>query len=497
MMYSMRQFSRGYGRWQVHLALGLALVLMMTMSVSPAQAREAEDARPALRSLSRAFTQVAQQAMPAVVFIQVEKTLETGTSPFGLNNPFDLFSEEFFERFFGRRFPEQRRERRQPRQYRQQGQGSGFIVSKDGYILTNHHVVGEADRLRVTLADDREFEAKLIGADPKSDVAVIKIAGNNFPVLPIGDSDALAVGEWVIAIGNPFGLTHTMTVGVVSAKGRSRMGITDYEDFIQTDAAINPGNSGGPLLNLDGAVVGINTAIFSRSGGYMGIGFAIPIKMATHIQQQLITTGKVTRGYLGVNIQSLTKDLARSFGIAERDGVLIASVAPGTPAAAAGIKPGDVIVAFDGVAVSDPGQLRNLVAQTPVGRTVTVRVIRVQKPRELTVTIGELPEKVLASADDAALLDQLGFTVQDLSEELAYQLGYQHQEGVLVTEVQPGSEADRVGLRRGTLIRAVNHQTVRNTTEFMHALAESERSKRVLLLVQDRRATRFVALNLS
>jgi len=332
-MYSMRQFSRGYGRWQVHLALGLALVLMMTMSVSPAQAREAEDARPALRSLSRAFTQVAQQAMPAVVFIQVEKTLETGTSPFGLNNPFDLFSEEFFERFFGRRFPEQRRERRQPRQYRQQGQGSGFIVSKDGYILTNHHVVGEADRLRVTLADDREFEAKLIGADPKSDVAVIKIAGNNFPVLPIGDSDALAVGEWVIAIGNPFGLTHTMTVGVVSAKGRSRMGITDYEDFIQTDAAINPGNSGGPLLNLDGAVVGINTAIFSRSGGYMGIGFAIPIKMATHIQQQLITTGKVTRGYLGVNIQSLTKDLARSFGIAERDGVLIASVAPGTPAA--------------------------------------------------------------------------------------------------------------------------------------------------------------------
>lgn len=183
--------------------------------------------------------------MPAVVFIQVEKTLEIGQSPFGYNDPFDLFGEEFFERFFGRRFPEQRREPSQPRQYRQQGQGSGFIVSKDGYILTNHHVVGEADRITVTLADNRQFEAKLIGTDPKSDVAVIKISGDDFPVLPIGNSDDLAVGEWVIAIGNPFGLTHTMTVGVVSAKGRSRVGIADYEDFIQTDAAIDPGNSGG------------------------------------------------------------------------------------------------------------------------------------------------------------------------------------------------------------------------------------------------------------
>jgi serine protease Do len=439
---------------------------------------------------------VAQKAMPAVVFIQVEKRTSSGQPPFGYNNPFDLFGEEFFERFFGRRFPDQQRQR-QPREYRQQGQGSGFIISKDGYILTNNHVVGEADRMTVTLADNREFEAKLIGTDPKSDVAVIKIEGNNFPVLPIGDSDRLAVGEWVIAIGNPFGLTHTMTVGVVSAKGRSHMGITDYEDFIQTDAAINPGNSGGPLLNLDGEVIGINTAIFSRSGGYMGIGFAIPIKMATHIQKQLIDTGKVTRGYLGVGIQDLTKDLATSFGLDDTDGVLVASVASGTPAQDAGLKTGDVIVSFDGNDVRDTNQLRNLVARTPVGHKVTVEVIRDKKLRQFSVEIGELPDNVLASADDSELLKQLGFSVQDLTEELAYQLGYEGQEGVVVADVEPGSEADRLGLERGTLIRQVNRQSVRNTAEFMQALKESEQSKRLLLLAQDQRGTRFVALDLS
>jgi len=431
-----------------------------------------------------------------VVFIQVEKRMSSGQPPFGYNNPFDLFGEEFFERFFGRRFPDQQRQR-QPREYRQQGQGSGFIISKDGYILTNNHVVGEADRMTVTLADDREFEAKLIGTDPKSDVAVIKIEGNNFPVLPMGDSDRLAVGEWVIAIGNPFGLTHTMTVGVVSAKGRSQMGITDYEDFIQTDAAINPGNSGGPLLNLDGEVVGINTAIFSRSGGYMGIGFAIPIKMATYIQKQLVDTGKVTRGYLGVGIQDLTKDLATSFGLDDTDGVLVASVASGAPAQEAGLKTGDVIVSFDGNDIRDTNQLRNLVARTPVGRQVAVEVIRDKKPQQFSVEIGELPDRVLASADDSELLKQLGFSVQDLTEELAYQLGYEGQEGVIVADVEPGSEADRLGLGQGTLIRQVNRQSVRNTAEFMQALRESEQSKRVLLLAQDQRGTRFVALDLS
>jgi len=495
-MNGLRQPKRNE-RWRLLFVLSMALAFIIALQAPPSEAREADNARPALRGLSKAFTQVAQDAMPAVVFIQVEKRVGGGQQPFGYNDPFELFGEEFFERFFGRRFPEQRRERRQPREYRQQGQGSGFIVSKDGYILTNHHVVGEADRIKVTLADDRELEAELIGTDPKSDVAVIKIKGDDFPVLPIGDSDQLAVGEWVVAIGNPFGLTHTMTVGVVSAKGRSRMGITDYEDFIQTDAAINPGNSGGPLINLDGEVVGINTAIFSRSGGYMGIGFAIPIKMATQIQKQLVDTGKVTRGYLGVGIQDLTTDLANSFGLDETDGVLVSSVAPGTPAEGAGLKTGDVIVTFDGTAVSDTSQLRNLVARTPVGRQVTIEVMRDKKSRELTVKIGELPDRILASADHSKLINQLGFIVQDLTEELAYQLGYEGQEGVIIADVDPGSDAARVGLSRGMLIRQVNRETVRNTAEFMQALKESEQSKRVLLLAQDRRGTRFVVLDLS
>jgi serine protease Do len=330
-------------------------------------------------------------------------------------------------------------------------------------------------------------------------VAVIKIDGKNLPVLPRGDSDKLAVGEWVIAIGNPFGLTHTMTVGVVSAKGRSRMGITDYEDFIQTDAAINPGNSGGPLLNLDGEVVGINTAIFSQSGGYMGIGFAIPMNMATAIQKQLIATGKVSRGYLGVRIQDLTPDLAKSFGLSGKEGVLVAGVSPDTPAAAAGFKTGDVIVDFDGATVTDTSHLRNLVAQTPVGQHVSVRVIRDKTEQELSVTIAEQPAKMVATSapNEPEALEQWGFTAQDLTAELGKQLGYSGEEGVVVTDVESGSPADEAGLSRGTLIREVNRQAVRSTEELMQLLSSAKASKQALLLVQDRRGAHFLVLRLA
>jgi serine protease Do len=478
----------------------IAITLIVVMCAPGLQAQSRGEARSELRNLSNAFTQVAQDAMPAVVFIQVEKTLQGGESSSNLNNPFDLFGEEFFERFFGQRFPRQQREHPQPHQYRQQGQGSGFIVSKDGYILTNHHVVGEADKITVTLADNREFKAKLVGTDAKADVAVIKIDGTDFPVLPQGNSDMLAVGEWVIAIGNPFGLTHTMTVGVVSAKGRSRMGITDYEDFIQTDAAINPGNSGGPLLDLDGQVVGINTAIFSQSDGYMGIGFAIPINMATAIQKQLIATGKVSRGYLGVSIQDLTPELAKSFGLSGIEGVLVAGVSPDTPAATAGFKTGDVIVAFGETAVTETGHLRNLVAQTPVGQHVSVRIIRDKKSQEMAVTIGELPDKVAAATttpNEPEALEKWGFAAQDLTAELANQLGYSEKQGVVVTDVQPGSPADEAGLQPGTLIREVNRQAVRDTEELMQLLARAKAAKQVLLLVQDRQGTRFLTLALA
>jgi serine protease Do len=474
--------------WSKPLILGLGVAIFALLLHGWVQAREQNQDIPALQHLSTAFTQVAKQALPAVVFIQVEKTIETSQGPFEFNDPFDLFNDEFFRRFFGRRFP------RPQRKYRQMGLGSGFIISRDGYILTNHHVVGDADRIKVKLADGREVKAKLIGTDPKSDVAVIKIKGDDLPVLPLGDSDALEVGEWVIAIGNPFGLTHTITVGVVSAKGRSGMGIEDYEDFIQTDAAINPGNSGGPLINLRGEVIGINTAIFSRSGGYMGIGFAIPINMVKAIEQQLIATGKVTRGYLGVHIQNLTDDLAKSFGLENTEGVLIADVAKDSPASKAGIKTGDVIVVFDGKPVKNVQQLRNMVALTLPGTQVQVVVVRDREKRELTVTIGELAEEQVASVEGSGLLEKLGFAVQDLTPELAQQFGYEEGGGVLVSQVEAGSPAAMVGIRPGTLIRQVNRQPVHNTEEFMQALAKSEETKRVLFLLQDRRGTRFVAL---
>ena len=478
----------------------IAMALIMGIHTSGSQAQNQSASHSDLRQLSNAFTQVAQDAMPAVVFIQVEQTLQGGEPGSDFNNPFDLFGDEFFERFFGQRFPHQQREPPEQRQYRQQGQGSGFIISKDGYILTNHHVVGEADKITVTLADNREFKAKLVGTDAKADVAVIKIDGTNLPVLPRGNSDKLAVGEWVIAIGNPFGLTHTMTVGVVSAKGRSRMGITDYEDFIQTDAAINPGNSGGPLLDLSGQVVGINTAIFSQSGGYMGIGFAIPINMATAIQKQLIATGKVSRGYLGIGIQDLTPELAKSFGLSGTEGVLVAGVSPNTPAAAAGFKTGDVIIAFGETAVTDTGHFRNLVAQTPVGQHVNVRIVRDKKSQEMAVTIGQLPDKVASEAttpNEPEGLEKWGFAAQDLTAELANQLGYKGAEGVVVTDVQPDSPADEAGLRPGTLIREVNRQEVHDTEELMRLLTRAKASKQALLLVQDRQGTHFLTLALA
>ena len=356
------------------LGMSVWVVVASTFPTLPAWAAEPEEDVKTLRSLSKAFTRVAQKALPAVVFIKVERGESAGRGSSEFNNPFDLFGEEFFERFFGRRQPG-----RQPKQPWEMGQGSGFVVSKDGYILTNHHVVGEAERIIVGFSDGRELPAKTIGTDPKSDVAVIKIDGKNFPVLALGDSDALEVGEWVMALGNPFGLSHTITVGVVSAKGRSQVGIVDYEDFIQTNAAINPGNSGGPLINLNGEVVGINTAIFSRSGGYMGIGFAIPVNMAKSIERQLVSSGKVTRGYMGVRIQELTDDLAKSFGVEMTAGVLIAEVSKGAAAEKAGLKTGDVVISFDGKPVRAPGQFRNAVALVSPGTTIPIVVMRGKK----------------------------------------------------------------------------------------------------------------------
>ena len=316
--------------------------MIIAIGINSARAVSSSADNDILNRSSKAFVNVVKKAKPAVVHIRVEKTT---SSPLRGQGGEDIFNHPFFDQFFGPQ-NRQRPDRPQRREHKQRGQGSGFIISKDGFILTNNHVIEDADVIKVSLSDDREFDARLIGSDPQSDVALLKIEDpENLPVIALGDSDALEVGEWVIAIGNPFGLSQTVTVGVVSAKGRSSVGINQYENFIQTDAAINPGNSGGPLINVHGEVVGINTALFSKTGGYMGIGFAIPINMARSIEDQLQKDGKVTRGWLGVVIQNVDKELAESFGLKEAGGILVSEVQKDSPASKAGIKQGDVIFA--------------------------------------------------------------------------------------------------------------------------------------------------------
>ena len=473
------------------LALGLALGFGLLSAPPAARAltNEADDIGFLERS-AKAFSSVVKKAGPAVVQIAVEKS----TSVRGMQAfPFDdLFNDPFFEHFFGPQF-KQRQERGKRREYKQQGAGSGFIISPDGHILTNNHVVDGADTITVRLADEREFKAKVVGTDPQTDVALLKIEGKNLPVLPLGDSDNLEVGEWVIAIGSPFQLSKTVTVGVVSAKGRNRMGMTDYENFIQTDAAINPGNSGGPLLNIRGEAIGMNTAIFSRSGGYMGIGFAIPINMAKNIERQLRSTGKITRGWLGVMIQDVSEELAKQFGTENRQGALVSEVMEDSPAQRAGLQPGDIITEANGRRVDNVADLRNRIAETPPGAGMSLRVLRKGAERNIQVTIGEQP-KNLGSRTGASALDDLGLSLQDLNDSLAERFGYEKNQGVLIASVEPNSAADEAGLAGGQLIEEVNQVRVRSIKDLEKALADSKDEKQVLLRVRAKNSSRYVVL---
>ena len=381
----------------------------------------------AAKELSKAFSSAAKAAMPAVVSIKVEKTV-TGPvmgmgGPEGFNDPFGQFNDDFLRRFFGGRVPQQ--QQRAPRKYHQEGQGSGFIISEDGYILTNNHVVGDVDKITVELKDGRTFNnAKLIGTDPDSEVALIKIEGDNFPVLPMGDSGKMEIGDWVIAIGNPFGLSETVTVGVISAVGRSLdQRIARYENFIQTDAAINPGNSGGPLIDLDGNVIGINTAIVSESGGYMGIGFAIPINMARSIGEQLKKNGKVSRGYLGLAAQDVDAETAGLLDLKEATGAVVSMVESGSPADKAGLKVHDVLLAIDGKKIRSYDTFRNEVAMLSPGSKVRLDISRRGKAVELTATLGERPSALSKQEPSSQEPEQtLGLEVQDLTKDLAEQL---------------------------------------------------------------------------
>ncbi len=443
---------------------------------------------------AKAFASVAKKASPAVVHVAVEKAVASGMQ----SNPHDFFNDPFFERFFGPQFKQPRGKRQQPRQHRQQGAGSGFIFDSNGYILTNNHVVEGAEKITVRLDDKREFKAKVIGTDPQSDVAIIKIDGTNLPTLPLGNSDNLEVGEWVIAIGSPFELNQTVTVGIVSAKGRNRVGITDYENFIQTDAAINPGNSGGPLLNIHGEAIGINTAIFSKSGGYMGIGFAIPINMAESIKQQLLDHGTVTRGWLGVMIQDVNEDLAQFFGLNSASGVLIAEVTDDSPAAKAGLKQGDVLVALNKVPLTNVADLRNKIAMTPPESKVSLELIRDGKTKKISVTIGKQPGNMApmqpSTKSQTTTLGDFGLSLQELTPELAEQFEYNPNQGVLITAVEPDSPAGRIGLQAGQLIEEVNRQQVGSLSELKKVLSSAKNKQQVLLRIRAGKSSQYIVL---
>jgi len=431
-----------------------------------------------LVDLQETFSRIAEAVKPAVVNIastRIEKTqLYSFRSPFGEEDPF----EEFFRYFFGPEYGTRKL----------QSVGSGVIIDKRGYVLTNYHVVERATDIQVSIGDGKDkktYPGKVIGKDVRTDLAVIEIKGKKgeeFPVAPLGDSDKIRVGEWAIAVGSPFGLEHTVTVGVISAK-RQNVAIQtrNYEDLIQTDASINPGNSGGPLLNIKGEVIGINTAIFTPSGGFVGVGFAIPINKAKEILSDLIEKGKVIRGWLGVRIQDITDELAKSFGLSGKEGALVSEVISGSPAEKAGIKRGDVIVQVGDKRVSNSNELRSLIGRTPPEKKVPVRVIRGKNELVIDVVLGKAPEEEVISKEESQE-ERLGITVQNAKE------------GVVVTKVEPGSLAQDAGIQEGDIIKEVNHKEIKDISDFDREMKEAKET--VLFLIKRGDATIYVAMEI-
>lgn len=435
------------------------------------------------------YADVVARVAPAVVTVRSERRVRAGSQ-------FPFIDDPFFRDFFGDRF---RNRQGEPQERRQRGLGSGVIVSADGYILTNHHVVDGAEDIRVELTDNRTFPAKVVGSDPPSDLAVLKIDASALPVLPLGDSDRVRVGDVVLAVGNPLGVGQTVTMGIISAKGRST-GLSDgsFEDFLQTDAPINQGNSGGALVNTNGELVGINSQILSPSGGNIGIGFAIPANMAKSVMDQLVKGGKVRRGMLGVTIQAVTSDLAASLGLSDVRGALVSSVQAGGPAERAGIKRGDVIVGFNGAPVIDSNSLRNMVARTQPGTEVTLTISRDNREQQVRVTLGELPvEKSRATEDGggpAADTGKLGIRVEPLTPALSSRLNLPAgTQGLVVMDVDPVGPAADAGIREGDVIEEVNHQPVRTVPDLQGAIERSG-TRPALFLINRRGDSLFMTV---
>ncbi len=444
------------------------------------------------RTASPDFVELAKKLKPTVVNIRTAKIIKPRSQQQRphqqrprMQSPFDNFFEDFFRQFDGQQMPQQKSRR-------EQSLGTGFIISTDGYILTNNHVISGADEVMVKLSDGREIKGEIKGTDEKLDLALIKVSDKEvFHAADLGDSDVLNVGEWVMAIGNPFGLSQTVTAGIVSAKGRV-IGNGPYDDFIQTDASINPGNSGGPLFNSEGKVIGINTAIIA---GGQGIGFAIPVNMAKGIISQLRDTGKVTRGYLGIRFQPLTADLAKSFGMSSDKGALVASVEKDTPADRAGLKAGDVITEYDGKTINESSELPRLVASTPIDKKVQVVVFRDGKKQELSVVVGKLKGDDAASAG-VSENENFGITVQQLTSDLASRLGIKESKnGLVITEVKPGTPADEAGVVPGSIVIEINGRRPDTLQQYMSVVSAIKKGDIVrLLLKRPDSSVHYVAL---
>lgn len=431
----------------------------------------------------QSFADLVEKVKPAVVNISTEKTVRIPGSPFR-----HFFGDEPFRDFFKWFF-----EDIPDRELKQQSLGSGFIIDKDGYIITNNHVVEGADEIRVKLADGREFKARVVGRDPKTDLALIKITTlfKDLPVLTLGDSDKIRVGDWVLAIGNPFGLEHTVTQGIISATGRV-IGAGPYDNFLQTDAPINPGNSGGPLINLNGEVIGINTAIIATG---QGIGFAIPSNLAKNVISQLKEKGKVIRGWLGVSVQTITPEIAASLGLKDVSGALVTDVVSGSPADLAGIKRGDVIVSFNGKEIKKMLDLPRLVAETPAGKRVEIKIIRDGKENILSATISEQKEGRV-TFKGFTIGEQLGINVHDITPQLARQFNLRDRSGVVVIDVLPNSLADEAGIEVGDIIKEINKNPVKNLKDFETLIERVNKDKPLLFLIKRGNQTLYISIRL-